>query len=59
MARIDAETVRGLTAAERAALGPVEARGAKWHVRPPTGPARAALGALYVLSGAAGDAAPA
>jgi hypothetical protein len=55
VARIDAETVRGMTAAERAALGPVEARGAKWHVRPPTGPARVRLGALYVLSGEAGD----
>jgi len=55
VARIDAETVRGMTAAERAALGPVEARGAKWHVRPPTGPARVRLGALYVLSGETGD----
>jgi len=55
VARIDADTVRGMTAAERAALGPVEARGAKWHVRPPTGPARVRLGALYVLSGEAGD----
>ena len=55
VARIDAETVRGMTAAERAALGQVEARGAKWHVRPPTGPARVRLGALYVLSGETGD----
>ena len=55
VARIDAETVRGMTPAERVALGQVEARGAKWHVRPPTGPARVRLGALYVLSGEAGD----
>jgi hypothetical protein len=55
VARIDAETVRGMTAAERAALGQVEARGAKWQVRPPAGPARVRLGALYVLSGEPGD----
>jgi hypothetical protein len=55
VARIDADTLRGMTRAERAALGPVEARGAKWHVRPPTGPARVPLGALYVLGGGARD----
>jgi hypothetical protein len=54
VARIDVEAVRGMTAAERAALGRVEARGAKWHVRPPTGPERVPLGALYVLSGEGG-----
>jgi hypothetical protein len=52
VARIDAATVRGMTAAERTALGRVEARGAKWHVRPPPGPARAVLGGLYVLDAA-------
>jgi hypothetical protein len=52
VARIDAATVRAMTDIERAALGPVEARGAKWHVRPPTGPRRVALGALYVLAAA-------
>jgi hypothetical protein len=56
VARIDADTLRGMTPAERAALGRVEARGAKWHVRPPTGPARVPLGALYVLAGGARDA---
>jgi hypothetical protein len=49
IARIDAAALRSMTAGERVALGTVEARGAKWHVRPPTGPRRVALGALYVL----------
>lgn len=49
VARIDATAVRAMTAGERAALGSVEVRGAKWHVRPPPGPRRVVLGALYLL----------
>jgi hypothetical protein len=49
VARIDAGAVRAMSAGERAALGRVEARGAKWHVRPPRGPRAVALGALYVV----------
>jgi hypothetical protein len=56
VARIDAAAIRRMSPAQRAALGTVEARGAKWHVRPPAGPARATLGALYVLARGADDA---
>jgi hypothetical protein len=49
VARIDATAIRAMSAGERAALGFVEARGAKWHVRPPTGPRHVLLGALYLL----------
>jgi hypothetical protein len=56
VARIDAAAIRRMSPAQRAALGGVEARGAKWHVRPPAGPARARLGALYVVTRGADDA---
>jgi hypothetical protein len=57
VARIDAAAIRRMSPAQRAALGDIEARGAKWHVRPPAGPARARLDALYVLTPGADDAA--
>jgi len=49
IARVDPAELRALTASERDALGPVRARGEKWHVAPPLAPERMPLGLTYHL----------
>jgi hypothetical protein len=56
--RLDGRSVAAMEADERAALGAVEARGAKWHVRPRPAPPSAPLAALYALAAGEDGGAP-
>jgi hypothetical protein len=49
VARIDAAQLRDMSQSERRALGPVRARGEKWHVSPPLAPPRLPLALTYHL----------
>src|SRR5262249_58710111 len=49
VARVDPAELRALTPSERDALGPVRARGEKWHVAPPLAPEQIPLGLTYHL----------
>ena len=49
VARLDPAELRSLTPRERRALGPVRARGDKWHVTPALAPERVPLGLTYHL----------
>jgi hypothetical protein len=49
VARMDPRELRALPAGERARLGPVSVRGAKWHVRPAAVAGRLPLRATYHL----------
>jgi len=53
VARIDPRELRSLTPDERRTLGPVRARGEKWHVAPPPAKDRLPLGLTYHLARAA------
>jgi hypothetical protein len=50
LARIDPAELRTLPPAEREALGPVRARGEKWHIAPPPARDRMPLGLTYHLA---------
>jgi hypothetical protein len=49
VARIDAAELRAMSQRERRALGPVRARGEKWHVSPPLASPRLPLAVTYHL----------
>src|SRR5262249_21710732 len=49
VARLDPAELRAFTPGERDTLGPVRARGEKWHVAPPLAPERPPLGLTYHL----------
>jgi hypothetical protein len=49
VARIDAAELQAMSRPERQVLGPVRARGEKWHVSPPLGPPRLPLALTYHL----------
>jgi hypothetical protein len=49
VARVDPAELRSLTPSERGTLGPVRARGEKWHVAPALAPERVPLGLTYHL----------
>jgi len=50
IARIDPRELRTMTVGERRTLGPVRARGEKWHVMPPVAPDELPLGLTYHLT---------